>query len=307
MRAVSLFRAQKESEVMQPVKIYKFGSQPELFSAGLFKGELLFTGVTMTGNWVPFNGTTNGKARASAPLRRGTTAAFTMHPREPAEGNRSCGIHCDLNDKENSSKDQLGQRATLGANMTWLLDPLKCFTGGATCLQLGRSADDAKGWVYIAAPAVMLCTFVSIFHCVSALMLAAVMATASLAPLRPQGPLSKFVAARGSLVFQISQDAWHIMSMFHAAKDPILSICNHQKLWLVQYGILPYNTNDVSAKRHRAGLLDFEHPITHVKVRDYPINTKTGKPEVLGGCTAADMRPYTTYLRRHKDAFLAVR
>ena len=61
----------------------------------------------------------------------------------------------------------------------------------------GPEIDSAEGWLYIVAPAIMLVTFVSIYHCVTALSLAKVVLT-SFTALAARGP--RLVKACGALV-----------------------------------------------------------------------------------------------------------
>ena len=58
------------------------------------------------------------------------------------------------------------------------------------------------------------------------------------------------VAARISLIFQISEGVYTIGRLLRKSKGKCIAFSIEQKLWLVKHGIIPYNTNDIDGALH---------------------------------------------------------
>ena len=88
----------------------------------------------------------------------------------------------------------------------------------------------------------------------------------------------------------MSYQARRMLCAVRKAGGCALSLNLPQKLYLVKLGVLPMDKNDWD-RPGRGGLKSMLHPVTQVKVEDYPINNG-------GARTAREMHDYTDYVAR---------
>ena len=108
-----------------------------------------------------------------------------------------------------------------------------------------------------------------------------------------------------SLVVQLSQQVFRVMTNLHKAGGQALGINNEQKIWLACAGVIPYLKNDLKRGRLHptsgAPLLKYKHPVTSQKVEDYPINAVSAE-----AVTITALRPYCRYAEDHWPEFEAL-
>ena len=130
--------------------------------------------------------------------------------------------------------------------------------------------------------------------CVHMHMTVQVIAIALLNKSEPAPAISKhhtLCAVRGGAVFQMSEMPSRTLEaclLTQSLGHTVASYNRGMSILLVLFGLTPYNDNDVDEdERKRAWAAEFMHPVTGLRVKEYPINTMGNSKE--------KMEPYLSY------------